>query len=186
MIAKLFGLFCLALFHLSVFAEVEHHVNPVSGLSTWKATEQDFSLELVQVHADYVRAVFAARGLPDEVVEDISRYCVFGTIVKNRSQAPVSYRLADWRFVTDDGNTHKLKLKSAWVKEWSTKGVGFRWLLLADAQSFDEGDWIQGFSTISLAPGRRFDLYYSWSRQGKTYHNEIKGMQCAPVKPATR
>jgi hypothetical protein len=159
--------------------------NPDSGLSKWKVNEQGFSLELVQVGADYARAVFSARGLPADVVEDISGYCVFGTIVKNLASTPVSYRLPDWRVLTDDGVKHKLKLKSEWISEWSAKGVGFRWLLLADAQTFDEGDWIQGFTTIALTPGQKFDLHYSWSREGKTYKREIKGMQCAPVKPAT-
>jgi hypothetical protein len=170
---------------LFVWADVEKHDNPTSSPSKWQASGQDFSLELVQVSADYARAVFFARGLPEDVVEDISRYCVFGTIVKNRSNTPVSYRLSDWRVVTGDGVEHKLKLKSEWIKEWSAKGVGFRWLLLADEQTFDEGDWIQGFTTIGLAPGSTFDLYYSWSQQGKLVNSEIKGIQCAPIKLPT-
>ncbi len=159
--------------------------NPDSGPSKWTMNEQGFSLELVQVNADYARAVFFARGLPTDVVEEISRYCMFGTIVKNRTKSPVSYRLPEWRVRTGGGVEHKFKLKSEWIKEWSAKGVGFRWLLLADAQTFDEGDWMQGFTTIALKPGEKFDLSYSWSREGKTYNHEIKGMQCAPVKPAT-
>jgi hypothetical protein len=179
---------CLLLLILTpsmLMAAVEHNKNPASGLSKWKMNEQGFSLELVQVGADYARAVFSARGLPADVVEDISRYCVFGTIVKNLANTPVSYRLPDWHVLTGDGVEHKLKLKSEWIREWSAKGVGFRWLLLADAQTFDEGDWIQGFTTIALKPGQKFNLYYSWNREGKTYHREIKGMQCAPAKPAT-
>ena len=175
-------IFSFSLVPFFVWADVDKQVNPASGLAKWKTSGEDFSLELVQVSADYVRAVFSARGLPADVVEDISRYCVFGTIVKNRSDHPVSYRLADWRVLTGDGVEHKLKLKSEWIKEWCAKGVGFRWLLLADGQTFDEGDWIQGFTTLGLTPGSTFDLYYSWGRQGKTVHGEIKGMQCAPVK----
>jgi hypothetical protein len=177
--------FSLIMLSSIAMAAEERSKNPDSGLSKWKANERGFSLELVQVGADYARAVFSARGLPADVVEDISRHCVFGTIVKNRANSPVSYRLPDWRALTDDGVEHKLKLKSEWIREWSAKGVGFRWLLLADAQTFDEGDWIQGFTTIALTPGRKFDLRYSWSREGKTYYRTIKGMQCAPVKPAT-
>ena len=176
---------CLLLISFSASSDVEQRVNAASGLSNWKMNEQGFSLELVQVGADYARAVFSARGLPADVVEDISGYCVFGTIVKNRAKSPVSYRLPDWRALTDDGVEHKLKLKSEWIREWSAKGVGFRWLLLADAQTFDEGDWIQGFTTVALTPGRKFNLRYSWSREGKTYHRIIKGMQCASDKPAT-
>lgn len=182
MLRIIFSLYCLCLYHPLVLADVKQGVTPVlekSIQSKWKAVKQGFSLEIVQVSADYVRAVFGARGLPHDVVEDVSTYCVFGTIIKNQSNTTISARLSSWRIVTGDGVKHKLKLKSDWVKEWSAKGVGFRWLLLSDKQTFDEGDWIQGFSTIALPPGSRFDLNYSWSRQGKVYNNLIKGIQCA-------
>ncbi len=180
-------IFCCSLILVSsaVIPAGELSKNPPTRVSKWKAEAKDFSVELVQVGPDYARAVFYARGLPEDVVEDVSRYCIFGTIVKNLSKFPISYHLSDWRVVTGDGVEHKMKLKSEWIKEWSAKGVGFRWLMLADTQTFDEGDWIQGFTTVALPPGREFNLHYSWSSQGQTYHHEIKGIQCAPVKPTS-
>ena len=172
--------FCLLLFSVSAYAAVEKTTNPASGLSKWKAVEQGFSLEIIQLSADYVRAVFLARGLPENVVEEISQYCLFGNIIKNNSNAEITAHVSDWRFVTGDGEKHKLKLKSEWVKEWSSKGVAFRWLMLAEQQSFDEGDWIQGFSSVALKPGSIFDLHYSWTTHGKTVNKIIKGVQCAP------
>jgi len=182
-VARLSAYFlCLLLIPFSVLSESQQRLDPALKISKWKAVNQGFSLELVQVNKDYARAVFYARGLPEEVVEDIGRYCIFGSIVKNLSALPLTYRLADWRVVAASGTEHKMKLKSEWIKEWSAKGVGFRWLLLADEQTFDEGDWIQGFTTMALKPGETFDLHYSWSVQGKIYHQTFKGMQCAPAK----
>jgi len=185
MLRLIIGFFLLmSVSAVALSAEKQNNTSSPS-VSRWKSDDQNFSIELVQVNPDYARAVFYARGLPEDVVEDISRYCVFGSIVKNLSDSPVTYRISDWRVLTVDGVEHKMKLKSEWIKEWSAKGVGFRWLLLADEQTFDEGDWIQGFTTIGLAPGQPFDLHYSWSHQGKTYHREFKGMQCAPAQPVT-
>jgi hypothetical protein len=38
-------------------------------------------MELIQVLPDYVRAVYASRGLPQTIIDSVSSYCVFGTIL---------------------------------------------------------------------------------------------------------
>jgi hypothetical protein len=157
-------------------------VNPDTGLRSWKVGGQAFSIELIQVLPDYVRAVYAARGLPQKIIDDVSSYCVFGTIIRNTTAEPLSYRVADWRYITPDGTRHRLKTKSEWVQEWRDMGVAFRWSMLADEQTFAEGDWVQGFTTVKLPPGSRFDLDYSWSQYGKQYSGIIEGMRCAPVE----
>jgi hypothetical protein len=157
------------------------HVDPDTGLRSWKVGDQAFSIELVQVLPDYVRAVYSARGLPREIVDEVSSYCVFGTIIRNTTSEPLSYRVADWRYITPDGTRHPLKTKSEWVEEWHNMGVAFRWSMLADEQTFAEGDWVQGFSTVKLPPGSRFDLSYSWSQHGKTITDTIEGLRCAPA-----
>ncbi len=171
---------CLA---FSAFADAKHSIDDTSGRSKWQVEEQGFNLTLTQLDTDYVSAVFAARGLPKDVVADISTYCLFGTIIKNTSNTTLNSQLSNWRAVTDDAKPHKLKLKAQWVKQWSAKGVGFRWLLLADKQHFDDGDWIQGFITVALPAGQIFDLNYSWRHQDKQFNNTIKGMRCASDLP---
>jgi len=181
----LFSLLCLLSCNFSAFADVKLSADESSGSSKWQVEQQGFSLTLVQLGAEYVSAVFAARGLPKDVVADISTYCLFGTIIKNTSNTTLSSQLSDWRIVTSEGKEHRLKLKDEWVKQWSAKGVAFRWLLLSDQQNFDDGDWIQGFTTVALAPGQSFDLYYSWKQQGKLFNNIIRGMSCASVTQKT-
>ena len=161
--------------------KVEVSINPQTGLQTWKTLDQDFSLELVPLLPDYVRAVFANKGLPAEVVEAISSYCVFGTIIRNEADQALSYDMRTWRYVTADGIEHRARPKSAWVEAWREKGIAFRWLLLHEAQSYAVGDWVQGFTTVKLPPGTQFDLHYSWQVGDRTYERIIRDMACAPA-----
>ena len=122
--------------------------------------------------------------MPPEAVERLAGYCVFGTIVRNESDAPLAWRLADWRYITGDGREQQLKPKSEWLREWRELGVAFRWTLLADDQVYELGDWGQGFITLKLAPDEAFDLHYSWSQHDKTYRGVIEQARCAPVDVA--
>jgi hypothetical protein len=158
--------------------------DPDTGLLAWRVREPGFSLQLVQMLPDYVAAVYTSRGLPPELIAGMRGHCVFGTILTNDSHATLSYRVADWRAVTADGVSHRFRAKSAWVKEWAGMGVGFRWSMLADEQSFAPGDWMQGFITVELAPDTAFDFYFSVDLQGKRHDGSMAGVRCAPAQPS--
>jgi len=162
--------------------EVELERNPESGLFTWKVQQPGFSLQFIQLLPDYIRAIYSARGLPRNLVETMAGYCVFGTIIKNESDGPLSYRVADWRYVTADGQAHPIKTKTQWVNEWRDQGVSFRWSILPDDQRFAPGDWSQGFTTIPLPPDSVFNLNYSWTNQGETHHGTFEKLRCAPAQ----
>ncbi len=164
-------------------AEINRYVNPDTGLVSWKSPGDALDFELLQVLPDYVRAVFTTRGLPKPLIDKVSSYCVFGTILKNTTDRPLSYRVADWRYITPDGKRHELRTKSDWVAEWRDMGVAFRWSMLPDDQTFEVGDWGQGFTTIPLQPGDYFSLEYSWSQDGHTETRTIREVQCAPAEP---
>jgi hypothetical protein len=163
-------------------AEVREQRNPKTGLASWKVDDRGFSLELLQVSADFVRAFYASRGTPPDLVESIARYCVFGTVARNESQEPLSYRVSDWRYVTPDGTEHPLKTKTQWHEQWGDRGAAYTWSLLPDDQTFDIGDWNQGFTTVAVPRGARFDLIYSWSQRGQTYTGKMEGLRCAPAE----
>ena len=167
----------------SACGSVREQVNPETGLSSWKTAGEAFSLELIQVLPDYVRAVYSSRGLPRGIIEKVSSYCVFGTILRNESEGVLSYRVVDWRYITPDGVRHRIRTKSEWVSEWRDMGVAFRWSMLPDEQTFAEGDWGQGFTTIALSPGDRFDLEYSWQQDGRVFTKTIGEVRCAPAEP---
>jgi hypothetical protein len=176
----LIAITCVLLFGCTN-STVEETTNPASGLSSWKTVDQAFSLELVQLLPDFVRAVFEAKGMPGNVIEAVSGYCVFGTIIRNRADTPLSYDMRDWRYVTADGVEHRAKPKSDWVREWRDQGIAFRWSLLYEAQTYAVGDWGQGFTTVNLPPGTHFDLHYNWQQAGKSHERIIRNMHCAPA-----
>lgn len=165
-----------------VNADVQTFTDNNSGLLSWKAQHPGFSLQFIQLLPDYVRAVYSARGLPKKVVELMASYCIFGTIIKNESDQPLSYRVANWRYVTQDGQSHPVKTKTQWLKEWRGMGVAFRFSLLPDDQIFAPGDWSQGFTTLPLPPDTPVALHYSWTLKGKKHEGVFKNLRCAPVK----
>lgn len=163
-------------------AAVETFTDESSGLLSWKAQHPGFSLQFIQLLPDYVRAVYGGRGLSPQVVEHMAGFCMFGTIIKNESGQPLAYRVADWRYITADGESHPIKTKTQWLKDWQDMGVAFRWSLLPDDQQFAPGDWSQGFTTLPLAPGTVFKLKYQWTQQGKTHEGIFEDLRCAPAE----
>ena len=152
-----------------------------TGLKHWKITEHGLDLELIQVPPDFIRASYAARGLPPSVSEAVATRCVFGTIVRNVSDSALSYRVADWRQVQADGTELPIKTKSEWLEEWHGMGVRFSWSILADDPTFAVGDWIQGFTTLVAPHGSRVALKVVWTIEGKRYARVLSNLECAPA-----
>ena len=152
-----------------------------TGLKHWKITEHGLDLELIQVPPDFIRASYAARGLPPTVSEAVATRCVFGTIVRNVSETSLSYRVADWRHIKSDGTELPIKTKSEWLEEWHGMGVRFSWSILADAPTFAVGDWIQGFTTLVAPHGSRVALKVVWTIEGKSYAKVLSNLECAPA-----
>jgi hypothetical protein len=181
MMSLLRGCLLLVMVLQGALAGARERVDPDTGLSRWETVDRGFSLELVQVLPDYVRAVYASRGLPQTIIDKVSSYCVFGTILKNHTADTLSYNVADWRYITTDGRIHKARIKTEWVTEWQDMGVAFRWSLLPEQQTYAPGDWGQGFTTVALPPGTVLDLHYSWEQGGVKHAGIIKEVRCAPA-----
>lgn len=164
-------------------SELSIYKSEKTGLLTWSVKDNGFSLELIQLNPDFVRAVYAKHHFPEEEVERVAGYCVFGSILKNTSQQHLSYRVGDWRYRTRDGKEYPVKTKTQWLNEWKKAGITFSWTLLPDIGEFEVGDWQQGFTTIGLPHNTEFDLIYVWKLDGIPYQGMIKNMRCAP--PAT-
>ncbi len=153
--------------------------NPDNGLLTYSKDENGFSIELIQVVPDFIRAVYANHSFPEDVIEDIAAYCVYGSVIKNTSGKPLRYRVADWYYVLD-GERHPVKTKTQWLQQWRQRGIVFSWTLLPDAGDFYQGDWQQGFTTVKAPRGSRFDFHYSWTVDGEPRHAVLSDMQCPP------
>ena len=161
--------------------EVRVSADPDTGMKSWKYTGNGLDIELLQVPPDFIRASYSARGLPATVSEAVATRCVFGTIVRNIADRPLSYRVADWRYIKADGVELPIKTKSEWLQEWHGMGVRFSWSILADDPTFAVGDWIQGFTTIAEPHGSRLSLKVVWSIEGKRYEKVLSNLECAPA-----
>jgi hypothetical protein len=171
---------CLLLFQTQLNAALTVTKNEQTGLLAWTSESNGFSVELIQLLPDFVRAIYSNHNFPPDEVERIAGYCVFGSIIKNTSQSQLSYRVADWTYTEKNGTEHPVKTKSQWLDEWRKVGVTFSWTLLPDSGDFEIGDWQQGFTTIKLPRNAVFDLTYTWTLDGKHYSDVIKNMSCPP------
>jgi len=173
----------LVLFSSPVFsANVTIHKNEISGLLTWSSEDDGFSIELIQLLPDFVRAIYAKHNFPKNEVERAASYCVFGTILKNTSDQHMSYYVKEWRYRTKDKteNLMPVKTKSQWLEEWRKANIAFSWTLLPDVGEFEVGDWQQGFTTIKLPRETEFDLIYKWRLDGVLHSGVLENLKCAP------
>jgi hypothetical protein len=172
---------CIALFAPAVFAtKTSITKNPQSGLLAYNVEDEGISIELIQLLPDFVRAIYTSHNLPKAEVEDIASYCVFGTILRNTSDGEMSYRVADWRAVGEDGIERPIKTKTQWIEQWRRAGVTFSWTLLPDSGDFEVGDWQQGFTTVKMPRDSAFDLIYHWKLDGEDHVGRFENMRCAP------
>jgi hypothetical protein len=56
--------------------------------------------------------------------------------------------------------------------------------MLADEQSFAPGDWMQGFTTVELAPDSEFDFVFSVELKDERYDGRMAKVRCAPAQPS--
>lgn len=161
-------------------AIVSVHKNETSGLLTWTSEDTGFSIELIQLLPDFIRAIYSKHNFPADEVERAASYCMFGTILKNTSDQHMSYRVADWRYRTKDGKEWPVKTKTQWLQEWKKAGITFSWTLLPDVGEFEVGDWQQGFTTIYLPRETEFDLVYKWQLDGVAHTGILNNLKCAP------
>ena len=155
--------------------------NPDTGTMTWSWEGNGLALQLLQVNPDFIRASYTSRNLPKTVTEAVATRCVFGTIIRNVSDSPLHYKVADWRYFTPDGSEKKIKTKTEWLNEWHSMGVRFSWSILADDPTFEVGDWVQGFTTMAEPHGSKLDLKVVWEIEGKRFEKILPELQCAPA-----
>lgn len=183
---KLLNIFCLCMLCTPIkAAEVTLHKNNISGLVTWTSKDNGFSIELIQLIPDFVRAIYSNHGFPPEEVERIADFCIFGSIIQNTSQQQLSYRVSDWRYIDKNGKTYPVKTKAQWLEEWRKVGINFSWTLLPESGDFGVGDWQQGFTTIQLDRNEKFDFIYTWTLDGIQHQGKIENMSCAPANLST-
>ena len=158
----------------------ERRENQQTGLWIYSNEQEGFSIELIQLHGEFVRAVFGSKGFTPEMLEHLDEYCFYGTVVRNTSGRAVGMKVRDWFTRTADGQNQPLKTKTDWIEDWAKAGVPFKWLMLGDDVTFAPDDWLQGFSSVKLPRGSHFDLHYSWILEGKRREAILDDIECPP------
>ncbi len=177
--SRLIPLLVLLLPATAMAAKQSLHRNPDNGLYTWTSDGDGFSVELIQVVPDFIRAIYSKHNFPQHEIDEIASWCVYGSVIKNTSEKVLTYDVHDW-YTIHDGKRAPVKTKTQWLEQWRKAGVVFSWTLLPDQGEFYQGDWQQGFTTVKLPRGSTFDLVYIWTIDGERRQNTIKGLICPP------
>ena len=146
---------------------------------SWTNARHAFTVQLIQLRPDNVRAFYENMGYPPKAIDAIARVCVFGTSIRNNAKVPISYDVADWKAVTPNGKGHPLITKTQWLHRWQPLGVRSDWSILPAQQTLQPGDWAQGFTTVDLPRGTRFKLVFFWREHGTQHQATLAGPQCA-------
>ncbi len=150
-----------------------------AGAPTWQSQGARFSVQLTPLDGEQAQAFFESMGYPRGVVREVAAVCVFGTTIRNSAAQPVRYDVGRWRAVTADGKRRRLITKTDWLARWKPLGIGADWSILPPRQTLQPGDWGQGFTTVDLPAGTRFNLNYEWKQDAIEHHAVVRGAQCA-------
>jgi hypothetical protein len=177
---------CIPAPRIGVSQALERGVVAETGLRYWEWQGQGVLFRLTQRLPDQTRAFFMARGFGRDDADYVARQCVFQSMFKNIAppgSEAVEFDLDAWRLVTGD-DTRELLTREYWDRLWQERGVpeaariAFEWSLLPTRQRYQPGDFNWGMTSYGLEPGRRFDLEFSWSRDGIHYRERIDNVEC--------
>ena len=159
---------------------------PETGLRYWEWRGQGILFRLTQRLPDQTRAFFLARGFAAQDADFLARKCVFQTLFQNVESpggATIRYDLNEWS-IQAQGSHRTLLTRERWDEIWTTRGAGqpariaFEWSLLPTRQLYQPQDYNWGMTSFGLEPGSRFDLDFSWQRDGRREQASLVGVQC--------
>lgn len=181
------ALFLLPFVGAAVAGPVTTGSDPDTGLRFWEWRGQGILFRLDQRLPDQTRAFFLARGFDRRAADRIAAGCVFQSMFRNTADAgTVTIDLDDWRIRVAGEEERRLLTREAWARVWQARDVpqsariAFEWSLLPTRQTYAPGDYNWGMTSYGLSPGRRFDLEFSWRRDGTPHHAHLEDIQCPP------
>ena len=165
---------------------VKQGVVPETGLRYWEWQGEGALLRLTQRLPDQTRAFFMARGFAPEDADFLARKCVFQTLFRNTALpggAAIAHDLEAWKIHAGE-TTHGLFTREQWNAIWEARGlaqparIAFEWSLLPTRQVYQPADYNWGMTSFGLEPGTRFDLEFSWEREGSRYSGRFEEVEC--------
>ncbi len=149
-------------------------------------------LQLFSWSTDQMSAFFEARGFPTAMIETLSAYCFFTASIKNKRDDVLQLNLADWRFVSQDGELRRIP-RSQWPPLWEAMGIPlasqstFRWMLLPETLHFYPHER-EGGNIVLKKTSVFFSLQARFGLGGNTEPVivNVGNLQCADVAEAKK
>lgn len=164
--------------------ETVHSISEETGMATWETEDKGVYFRLTQISQEQAQAFMLARGMDAKSASEFASTCVFMSVLRNDSKKPIKYRLAEWRYVPQQGKPQLMLTKHDWLARWQPRNfskpvkTAFEWSQFPVEQTFSPGDWNQGMTTYEIPPGSRFDVTYRWWQGGKLFEGTLRNVEC--------
>lgn len=132
-----------------------------------KAGVSSYQDELIRIRlsprtAEQMAGFFEARGFPVAMIRELTQYCFFTVVIKNKSERPLWLDLRDWHFVSGEQELRRIP-RSQWPPKWKAMNIPlaaqstFRWTLLPEQLDF-QADESEGGNVILERSAKHFSL----------------------------
>lgn len=141
----------------------------------YRVTNGTVALSANSLDAASRTAFYVARGFASDVIRPYTQTCGFSFAMKNLGSAILNTRLAEWRAISEDGQSAGMRLPIEWDRRWVTAQVSeaariaFRWAQFQAENTFEPGDWIMGMATLDAPLSGSFRLTARY-HDGKGVH----------------
>lgn len=112
--------------------------------------------------AEQMSGFFEARGFPAAMIGELSQYCFFTVVIKNKSDKPLWLDLREWHFFSGEQAVRRIP-RNQWPPKWKTMNIPlsaqstFRWTLLPEQLDL-QVDESEGGNVILERSAKPFSL----------------------------
>lgn len=157
------------------------------------AAEARLSRESVDLYvstrtAEQLGAFYAARGLPEAALQEITKACFLTVGLHNRRPETLWLEPAAWRFVDAQGKPVTRITRAEWKARWTALQVPlaaqstFGWTQLPESRDLYPDETVAGNVTV-VPPAGSFSLIARFRSgadgSGKTIELTVPGLSCA-------
>jgi hypothetical protein len=147
--------------------------------------DENLRLRLSPRSTEQMAGFFEARGFPAAMIQQLSGYCFFTVVIKNKMNKPLWLDLSEWEFLTDQQRLSRIP-RSSWPSIWEALHIPlaaqatFRWTLLPESLQFYANE-SEGGNIILQKTDRPFVLRarFAVGAKGDPLIATINGVRCA-------
>lgn len=138
-----FTTYCCTIFFIVI--TLSAHAADTKAVPTYE--DELIRLRLMPRTAEQMAGFFEARGFPAGMIDELSQYCFFTAVIKNKSKNLLWLDMSEWHFVAGEQDVRRIP-RSHWPPKWVAMRIPlaaqstFRWTLLPEKLDFqpDEGE----------------------------------------------